>query len=38
MLLEIGAVGNTQQEAFNTVEVLAQAIVKMQGGVEVVSK
>ena len=38
MLLEIGAVGNTQQEAFNTMEVLAQAIVKMQGGVEVVSK
>ena len=36
MLLEIGAVGNTQQEAFNTVEVLAQAIVKLKGGAVVV--
>ncbi|MBQ3000730.1 MAG: stage II sporulation protein P [Oscillospiraceae bacterium] len=38
MLLEIGAAGNTLQEAFNTMEVLAEAIVKMQGGVVVKSK
>jgi len=36
MLLEIGAVGNTLQEAFNTADVLAKAIGKMQGGAIVV--
>ena len=38
MLMEIGAVGNTQQEAFNTMEVLAEAIVRIQGGVTVETK
>ncbi|MBE6943452.1 MAG: hypothetical protein E7453_04225 [Ruminococcaceae bacterium] len=36
MLMEIGAVGNTQQEAFNTVDVIAEAIVKLKGGAIVV--
>jgi stage II sporulation protein P len=38
MLLEIGAVGNTLQEAFNAADVLAKAIGKMQGGAIVVEK
>jgi stage II sporulation protein P len=35
LIVEVGAAGNTQQEAFNGVEVLAKAIIKMAKGVVV---
>lgn len=35
LIVEVGAAGNTQQEAFNGVEVLARAIIKMAKGVVV---
>ena len=33
LIVEVGAAGNTQQEAFNGVEVLAKAIIQMAKGV-----